>query len=126
MATLQAATTSTGALVTDPQAVRQLCENHCFGTLNWEVDDDGELIIWGYDSFDVYEARENGLPDYDGGIVTHEFLRSLAEYLEPDEEFDIQTAGFTKCRFPVLAKRYVVRDGEVLYADLSSPDLIDE
>ena len=126
MATLQAATTSTGAIVSDPQAVRELCENHCFGTLNWEVGDDGELVIWGYDSFDVYEMRENGLLDYDGGIVTHEFLRSLAEYLEPDEEFDIQTAGFTKCRFPVLAKRYVVRDGEVLYADLSSPEPIDE
>jgi hypothetical protein len=126
MATLQAATTSTGAIVSDPQAVRELCENHCFGTLNWEVDDDGELVIWGYDSFEVYETRENGLPDYDGGIVTHEFLQSLAEYLEPDEEFDIQTAGFTKCRFPVLAKRYVVRDGEVLHADLSGLKPIDE
>jgi hypothetical protein len=126
MATLQAATTSTGALVTDPQAVRQLCENHCFGTLNWEVDDDSELVIWGYDSFEVYAARENGLPDYDGGIVTHEFLRSLAEYLEPDEKLDIQTAGFTKCRFPVLAKRYVVRDGEVLHADLSGLEPITE
>ena len=126
MATLQAATTSTGALVSDPQAVRELCENHCFGTLNWEVDDDGELVIWGYDSFEVYEARENGLPDYDGGIVTHEFLRSLAEYLEPDEKLDIQTAGFTKCRFPVLAKRYVVRDGEVLHADLSGLEPITE
>lgn len=40
MATLQAATTSTGALVTNSQAVRKLCEDHCFGTLNWEVDDD--------------------------------------------------------------------------------------
>jgi hypothetical protein len=124
MARLQAATTSTGAIVSDPQAVRELCENHCFGTLNWEVDDD-ELVIWGYDSFEVYETRENGLPDYDGGIVTHEFLRSLAEYLEPDEEFDIQTAGFTKCRFPVLAKRYVVRNGEIFHADLSSPEPID-
>jgi len=46
-------------------------------------------------------------------------LRSLAEYLEPDAELDIQTAGLTKYRFPVLAKRYVIRDGEVLYADLS-------
>ncbi|WP_435120114.1 hypothetical protein [Halolamina sp. C58] len=126
MATLQAATTSTGALISDPQAVRELCENHCFGTLDWEVDDDGELVIWGYDSFEVYEARENGLPDYDGGIVTHEFLRSLAEYLEPDEELDIQTAGFTKCRFPVLAKRYVVRDGKVLHADLSGLEPITE
>ena len=126
MATLQAATTSTGAIVSDPQAVRELCESYCFGTLDWEVTEDGELTIWGYDDFEVYEARENGLPDYEGGIVTHEFLRELADHLEADEEFDIQTAGFTKCRFPVLAKRYVVRDGEVLHADLSSPGPIDE
>lgn len=125
MATLQAATTSTGAVVTDAQAVRQLCEAHCFGTLNWEVDEEGELILWGYDSFEVYEAREDGLPDYEGGLVTHEFLRTLAGYLEPNEELDIQTAGFTKCWFPVLAKRYVIRDGEVLHADLSSLDPID-
>jgi hypothetical protein len=95
MATLQAATTSTGAIVSDPQTVRELCENYCFGTLNWEVTDDGELTIWGYDNFEVYEARENGLPDYDGGIVTHEFLRELATHLETGEELDIQTAGFT-------------------------------
>lgn len=125
MATLQAATTSTGAVVRDAQAVRQLCEAHCFGTLNWEVDEEGELIIWGYDAFEVYEAREDGLPDYEGGLVTHEFLRTLAGYLEPNEELDIQTAGFTKCRFPVLATRYVIRDGEVLHADLSSLDPID-
>jgi len=31
------------------------------------------------------------------------------------EEFDIQTAGFIKYRFPVLAKQYAARDGEVLY-----------
>jgi len=74
----------------------------------------------------VYETRENGLPDYDSGIVTHESLRTVADHLEADEEFDIQTAGFTKCRFPVLAKRYVVRDGEVLHADLSSLEPIDE
>jgi len=121
MATLQAATTSTGAIVSNPQAVRELCENYCFGTLDWEVTEEGELTIWGATTSRVYEARESGLPDYEGGIVTHEFLRSLADHLEPNEEFDIQTAGFTKCRFPVLAKRYVVRDGEVLHADLSSP-----
>jgi len=125
MATLQAATTSTGAVVRDAQAARQLCEAHCFGTLNWEVDEERELIIWGYDAFEVYEAREDDLPDYEGGLVTHEFLRTLAGYLEPNEELDIQTAGFTKCRFPVLAKRYVIRDGEVLHADLSSLDPID-
>ncbi|WP_049969030.1 MULTISPECIES: hypothetical protein [Haloferax] len=126
MATLQAATTSTGAIVSDPQAVRELCESYCFGTLDWEVTEDGEFTIWGYDDFEVYEARENGLPDYESGIVTHKFLRKLAGYIEVDEELDIQTAGFTKCRFPVLAKRYVIRDDEVLYANLSSPDPIDE
>jgi hypothetical protein len=120
MATLQAVTTSTGAIVSNPQAVREFCESHCFGTLNWEVTEDGELTIWGYDDFEVYEALDDGLPDYDGGIVTHEFLRTLADDLEPDEELDIQTAGFTKCRFPVLAKRYVVCDGEVFHADLRS------
>ena len=126
MATLQAATTSSSAVVTDPQTVRELCENHCFGTLNWEVTEDGAFSIWGHDDFEVYNARESGLPDYEGGIVTHEFLRELANHLEADEEFEIQTAGFTKCRFPVLAQRYVVRDGEVLHADLSSPEPIGE
>jgi len=47
MATLQAATTSTGAIVSDPQAVRELCESYCFGTLDWEVTEEGELTIWG-------------------------------------------------------------------------------
>jgi hypothetical protein len=125
MATLQAATTSTGAIVSDPQAVRELCESHCFGTLHWEVTDDSELTIWGYDDFEVYEVRENGLPDYDGRIVTHKFLRDLATHLEAGKELDIQTAGFTKCRFPVLAKRYVVRNDAVLHADLSGPEPID-
>ena len=42
-----------------------------------------------------------GLADYDGNIVTHEFpLRSLAEYLEPDEDFDIQTADLPSADFP--------------------------
>ena len=79
MATLQAATTSTGSIVSDPQVVRELCESYCFGTLDWKVAEDGELTIWGYDEFEVYEARKNGLPDYKGGIVTHEFLRELAD-----------------------------------------------
>lgn len=67
MATLQAATISTGAFVTDPQAVRQLCENHCIGVLNWEVDEGGEFTIWGFDDVKVYDIHEDGLPDSDGG-----------------------------------------------------------
>jgi hypothetical protein len=53
-------------------------------------------------------------------------IRQLAEYIDGDGEFDIQTAGYTKCRFTVLAKRYVVRDSEVLHADLSGLEPIDE
>jgi hypothetical protein len=53
-------------------------------------------------------------------------IRQLAEYIDGDGEFDIQTAGYTKCRFPVLAKRYVVRDSEVLHANLSGLEPIDE
>lgn len=126
MATLQAATTSSGAFVTDPQAVRQPCENHYFGMLNWEVDEDGEFTIRGLDDFEVCAVHEDGLPDYDGGIVTHEFLRTLAGYLESGEELDIQTAGYTKCRFPVLAKRYSVREDKVEHTGLSDLNPIGE
>lgn len=126
MATLQAATASCGAQVTDAQAVRQLCEAHCFGMLEWEVTDDAEFSIWGYDVFEVYEADDEGLPDYEAGIATHEFLRDLSEYIAPDGELDIQTAGYTKYRFPVHAQRYVVRENEVLHADLQSHGLIEE
>ena len=47
MATLQAATTSTGAIVSNPEAVRELCEGYCFGMLDWEVTEEDELTIWG-------------------------------------------------------------------------------
>ena len=70
METLQAATASRGAHVTDAQAVQQLCDAHCFGTLEWEVTDTGEFSIWGYDAFDVYEADDEGFPDYEAGIAT--------------------------------------------------------
>jgi len=55
MATLQVATTTTGVIVSDPQAVRELCESYCFGTLDWEATEDGEFTIRGYDDFEVYE-----------------------------------------------------------------------
>ena len=114
MATFQVATASRGARVTDTQAVRPLCEAHCFGMLDWEVTDTDEFSIWGYDTFDVYEADDEDLPDYDAGIAMRPFLRELSAYIAPDAELDIQTAGYTKCRFPVYAQRYVVREDEVL------------
>lgn len=126
MATLTAVTTSDGAVVTDPRAVRDLCESYCLGILDWEVDDSNRVEIWGYDAFEVYQRREDSLPDYEAGARTHEFLERLAEFVEEGEELDIQTAGFTKCRFPVLASRYVVRPDEVLRADLHDLKPIDD
>ena len=125
MATLQAATASRGAHVTDAQAVRQFCDAYCFGMLKWEVTDTGEFSIWGYDAFDVYEADDEGIPDYEAGIATRSFLHKLSEYIASDAELDIQTAGYTKFRFPVYAQRYVVREDEILHSDLGSLETID-
>ena len=124
-ATLQAATASRGARVTDAQAVRQLCESYCFGLLKWEVTDD-EFSIWGDDTFEIYEATDEGLLDYEAGIATYAFLRALAEYVAPEANLDIQTAGYTNCRFPVLAQRFVIRGGEVFHAGLSHLTSVDE
>ena len=124
MANLHAATTSSGARITNQQAVEQLCERHHFGELIWEVDIDEtaergpEFHIWGYDSFDVYERRDDGDPDHEGGLVTESFLAELAAYICEGEELDIQAAGFTKCRYPPYAVRYVVRPDGFVRVDL--------
>lgn len=124
MATLQAATASDGAIVSDPEAVRDLCENYYLEQLNWEISEDGEFRIWGPHDLTIRELTEDGDPA--GATVTRHWLRELSEYIVPGGELDIQTAGFTKCRFPVLAKRYVVRHGEVLHTDLSGLKPIDD
>ena len=119
MATLQAATSSTEAGVTDPEAVSELCDRYWFGGVQWEISDAGKVAFWGYDTFTVYRCHEYGDPDHEYGIVTREFLWELAEYVAEGEELDIQIAGFTKCRFPMHAQRWVVRPEEVRQADLS-------
>lgn len=119
---VHAATASIGAIVLDPQAVCEPCENYCYGTRNWEPTADGALTICGCNDFGVFEPRTNGLQDYEGGIVTHEFLRECVDYLEADEALDIQTAVITKYPILVLTKRSVVRGGEGLRADLSPPE----
>lgn len=114
MATLQAATASNGAVVTDPDAVNKLCEDYDFGNLNWEITDDNTFVLWGYGALNIYEVDEHG----DRVPATREFLSELANYIGPDEKLDIQSAGFTKCRFPVHAQRYVIQNGKVLNTDL--------
>lgn len=52
--------------------------------------------------------------------MIHEFLQRLANHLESGEELDIRIAEYPKFRLPVLAKRYVIREGDVLDTDRSA------
>lgn len=124
MATMQAATTSTGAIVSDPGAVEALLDEY-WTELNTELTETGEITIWGFGTLTVYPADEDGEPAGACGNVAETFLKRLAGLLEDGEELDIQTAGFTKCRYPLLAQRYVLRDGEVLKATLDNPEPIE-
>ena len=124
MANLQAATTSDPARVTDPEAVAQLCKQYAFAPLEWELHEE-EFGIWGYGSFTIYGKRilDDGEwdIDFEAGVQTHDLLRDLAAYIAEGEELDIQSAGFTKCRYPMYATRYVLRPTEILQADLHTP-----
>ena len=125
MANLQAATTSDPARITNPEAVAQLCEQYAFSPLEWELNDDDKFGIWGYGSLTIYGKRTDDGDewdvDFEAGVRTHDLLRDLAGYIAEGEELDIQSAGFTKCRYPMYTARYVVRPNEILQADLHSP-----
>lgn len=126
MATLHASTTSDGATVSNADAVRELCRDYHFNGLNWDVSGSKELTIWGDQPFDLYLKREEGDPDHSEGIRTRQFLRRLATYIERDNTLDIMTVGHTKCRYPHLAQRYVVKSDGVYYTDLSPVEPIEE
>ncbi|WP_198668075.1 hypothetical protein [Saliphagus sp. LR7] len=81
--------------------------------------------MWGYEAFRVYPQADDGMMDLDASEVTREFLWRLAEYIEEGDELDIQSAGFTKCRYPVHACRYVIRNGAVLHADLGGLEALE-
>lgn len=125
MATLQVATTSNSVIVTDLDAVEQLCEAHCFSGLKWRLTEDGEFSLWGYEALQIYARLDDDTIDFEGGEVTREFLWKLAEYIEDGDELDIQSAGFIKCRHPVHACRYIVRPDELLYANLGELDSLE-
>lgn len=124
MATMQATTVSDGVVVTDVEAVAQLCETYDFGLLDWTITSDDVFSIRGYDSFELYHTDEEGLPDYGRGIVTKEFLLQLSGYIACDDQLDIQCVGHTKLRFPATAFRYVVSTSEVHRAGLNHLELV--
>ena len=134
MATLQAATSSTWSRV-DPDAkdrIEAIAEEYdfwgAFDELNIDVKEnsDGDTIIsiHGYASFDPSKP----IHDEDGSVVdreyghAEEFLERIAPHLE--EQLVIETVGYEKCRFPLLAGQWSVwPDGTTQYDSFDhSPD----
>ena len=74
---------SCGASVPDGQTKCRFCLTNHLRSDATSTDETASTAFLGivHDDFEVNEARENGLPDYDGGIVTHQFLRELADYV---------------------------------------------
>jgi hypothetical protein len=87
-------------------------------------EDPPSLKVAGYASFDVSKP----LTDDEGTVVdreycyTEEFLERISPYLE--EQLVVETVGFEKCRFPLLAGQWVAwPDGTVVYNSFDhSPD----
>lgn len=141
MATLQATTASNWPAV-DPDSVdtiETIIADYAF-IGNWENltvaveesrDGDPYLVVYGYAAFEATKP----IYDDDGTVVdreydcTEEFLERVAPHLE--EQLVVQTVGFEKCRFPLLAGQWAVwPDGPVHYESFdhapSKPDVTDE
>lgn len=128
MATLQATTASNRPQI-DPDAVEEveaiIAEYDFVGNFDRltvgisEPDDENSkphLELYGYASFDASKPTT----DDDGSLVGYEyghteaFLERLAPYLK--EQLVVETVGFEKCRFPLLAGQWVAwPDGTVTY-----------
>lgn len=128
MATLQATTASNWPQI-DPDSVEEveaiIAEYDFFGThdsLTVSVsepdneDSEPHLNLYGYASFEASKP----VTDQDGSVAdreyghTEEFLTRLAPHLE--EQLVVETVGFEKCRFPLLAGQWIAwPDGTVTY-----------
>ena len=128
MATLQATTASNHPTV-DPdvvEAIEAIIDDYDFygsfhsltiGVVEPDQEDaDPYLELYGYVAFEVTKP----IFDEDGSVVdrteycTEEFLERLAPHLE--EQLVVETVGFEKCRFPLLAGQWVAwPDGTLTY-----------
>ena len=104
MADFGAVTASSGAKVTDIEAVRQLLKKYDIEGLEYKVTNDGYFYVYGYEYFSVY-TEENG-------YATEEFLEELSTYL--DEILVIQSIGGEKCRFPLSATEIIITPAHLL------------
>lgn len=128
MATLQATTASNHPTV-DPdavEAIEAIIDDYDFygsfdsltiGVVEPDQEDaDPYLELYGYVAFEVtkpiLEEGESVVEREDH--CTEEFLERLATHLE--EQLVVETVGFEKCRFPLLAGQWVAwPDGTVTY-----------
>lgn len=89
-----------------------------------DEDTNPHLEIYGYASFDATKP----VTDEGGSVVdreyghTEKFLERIAPHLE--EQLVVETVGFEKCRFPLLAGQWAAwPDGTVIYNSFDhSPD----
>jgi hypothetical protein len=121
MTNLTAVTRSTTVTVTDPSAVRALCQRHAFGGLNWTITDDDQFRLWGHTTPDILPTTDTGTSDYDAEDVTIGFMQELAAYLADGAVLDIQSAGFEGCRYPLHGYRLVVTHDELRAYHLFAP-----
>ena len=133
MATLQATTSSTWSRV-DPTAkdrIEAIADEYSFWGAHTEVnievkensDEDTIISIFGHAAFDPSKpiCEDGSVVDHEYGQA-EEFLKRIAPHLE--EQLVVETVGFEKCRFPLLAGQWSVwPDGTVQYDSFDhSPD----
>lgn len=137
MATLQASSASNWPRI-DPDAVEvveAVIEDYDF-VGNWEdltvaveesVDGEPYLAVYGYATFEASKpiTGQNGSVVDRENDCTEEFLKRLALHLK--DPLIVETVGFEKCRFPLLASQWAVwPDGTVAHDALDhSPKKLD-
>lgn len=135
MATLQATTTSNWPHIAPDGVddVEAIIADYDFTgmvdtltvTVTEPTDEDRPYLeVYGYASFDVskpIEADADTVVDREHGY-TEEFLERISPYLT--EQLVVETVGFEKCRFPLLAGQWVAwPDGTITYNSFDhSPD----
>lgn len=81
------------------------------GEISAEVSDSGELAVWGFDDFYIYDTEDED--SYDD--LTEHYLKELCPFIV--EPLIIKSVGNEKCRY-VGAGAWIVHQNGVEYASL--------
>ena len=110
MSSLHQTTTTSPVEVTDREAVEELLERHNVQPVHYKFEG-REFYLYGHAGFIAY-------PDGCNQPQTAEFLHAFREYVADGEEWEVQTIGNEKCRYPLVAYQYRVTPEAVYYSDL--------